>query len=877
MRKILWKSSAVKAVIAILAFVLILSVFPFRAVKKDEVFSVPVTSGTTSSLINMNNSVRQIFFANGDHLDRLRLCVMQGKGDSFFVSLYDAQQKKLAEEDVVLPKKLPAYVDVPIDVDLIHDGVTPYFFKVWVDEGSGTALTVSMEPWGANPDVIAVAYYNDDPLQGFNYAADYTYREPLDVWESLFFIGIVLMAAFALSSLTDLVFRKEEGQERQGILKDRPVSVESVMKHIMNPLAALLIITCITAVFLGKVSLHKLDNGFALFATVLLALILFYAINHDRTGQESVLSAEYLRDHIPDFTQSAAIALSLQACCQYVSGLYDIHHRVAERKEMFWFAFIILAMFSARDLFRLYNLIYLLAASAAGYVYYRKNLVPEMNPDDVFVLRMTVAAAILFGLILIGTVKGLVQKKLAGVNPVYGGILLLYFLSIVIFRNTRWWTVVLAGSFTLLYLNYGMWKKKERFLENLVRGVVLEFIYITCWALMHRPYSTYRSARYTHYFHTATITATYMTTICCVALVLLLSKFYRFRAKEAEKKEGTATGQGRIRRLLSYSWKELLFFGIVSSYLIFTMARTAYAAMLVTALLSFLLTAYGSGGERFKNSLKNACYCIGAILLLLPVVFEVQRTVPALVSDPYTYDIEFYTDDTLRGRKLWSNEYMRVGRFIDVFADKILGLPEGTFDIYGEMEEYRLTHPENSDEALSGALDFAAVPVLSDSGFGEKIPVLSEGLHFSEAGTGEDEYRDEGDYTNGRLDIYRSYLSQMNLTGHDDMGAVLSDGEIATHAHDVYLQVAYDHGIPVGILFVIFGLATLIMGIRYYIAFRDREKYALLPMIITIAFGVAGLVEWVYHLSHPMAFVLLMSITPLIFERFPKRTAAREE
>ena len=122
---------------------------------------------------------------------------------------------------------------------------------------------------------------------------------------------------------------------------------------------------------------------------------------------------------------------------------------------------------------------------------------------------------------------------------------------------------------------------------------------------------------------------------------------------------------------------------------------------------------------------------------------------------------------------------------------------------------------------------------------------------------------EDNDYTNGRVDIYRSYIEQLNMTGHEEMGAVLEDGEIATHAHDIYLQVAYDHGIPVGIVFVLVGAATLVASLIYYGKQKKTITYAALPAVITVA--VAGIVEWIYHLSNPCGYLLMLVITPLFF------------
>ena len=234
----------------------------------------------------------------------------------------------------------------------------------------------------------------------------------------------------------------------------------------------------------------------------------------------------------------------------------------------------------------------------------------------------------------------------------------------------------------------------------------------------------------------------------------------------------------------------------------------------------------------------------------------------------------------MRGRRPDSLNYMRVGRFIDVFAEKIFGIPEGTFDVYGEiaeLEEYRRTHGEGSSadasksEGWGGGLfgentlgkDGAPGPedAVSKAGPEELVASLDYVPGEVPAGALED-----NDYTNGRLDIFRSYMEQLNMTGHEEMGALLDNGEIATHAHNIYLQVAYDHGIPVGIVFVLVGVATFVSACLYYKKKKYKITYAALPVAITVAVAVAGLVEWVFHLSNPCALLLLLAVTPLVFQ-----------
>ncbi|MDE6184628.1 MAG: hypothetical protein K2G39_04270, partial [Lachnospiraceae bacterium] len=80
-----------------------------------------------------------------------------------------------------------------------------------------------------------------------------------------------------------------------------------------------------------------------------------------------------------------------------------------------------------------------------------------------------------------------------------------------------------------------------------------------------------------------------------------------------------------------------------------------------------------------------------------------------------------------------------------------------------------------------------------------------------------------------------------------------------------YIQVAYDHGISVGILFVIVGVATFIKSCLYYHKKKDKITYAALPAVVSMAVAVAGMVEWIFSLSNPCTLALMLVITPLIF------------
>lgn len=873
MKRIIYKSSAIKAVIWILAATVLLSLWPFRILQETVTSSIPVQTGATTQVVDNTKTVLQSFVAQYAHLGSIRLYLgAETQGESFYVRLLDEAQVMIAEEEVSIDvADLPGYVTVLMDVDT---EVGKLYHCIVEGKDSSVFLGCEWIPMADMP-YAAQMYYVNQPQEGMNLVADYNYRMPMRKGKVLWVGGItVLLAAFALY-MVRLFYGTANSSKRQQ--RDKLITVERAFKCIMNPLLALFTVAGIICVLAGFCGSYVLDNTVFVVSILLLSGILFYGINHNRDGQAPILTVDYIKSHLPDLFQSVCIAGAIAACCEYMNGLYDIHHALAERKEMIWLALAVIAMFKWKEVFRIYNLVYVIVAGIGGYFYYRSSVlrlaeqtIKETEIDwHLQIIRNTVVIAILLGLIVIRTILGLCKKKLSRPYALMGGLLALFFAAIIIFRNGRWWTVVLAVSFTLFYLTYGMWENKGRLLVNICRGVVLQFLLATGYALLHRPFVTYKTARYPHIFHTVTITATYLTMVECVAIVMLLTKF----AKSQKLKD---------------IWKELCFFGVVSSYLLFTMARTGLLAVAVTLVIGMVIMTVGKGKEWLLHLLQAGGFLLLSVLICMPITFSVQRTVPAIASDPILFEIESYPDDIMRGRKLSSMQYMRVGRFIDVFSEKIFNIPEGTFDIYGEIETYKqrkavklaaqealeaasqeMPEKETSEKETSeqGALEQETPVKLEYEDIDQsKLDMEAVTEIYEELAEMKPEQTEaEGDYTNGRIDIFRSYLEQLNMTGHEEMGALLPDGSIATHAHDIYLQIAYDHGIPTAILFLLVGAVIWIYAWIFYKKKRMQTAYCALPVVITTAVAIAGIVEWIFHLSNPCGLMLMLVITPLVF------------
>ena len=837
MKKIIYQSKAIQIVIGIIAIGLLLSLWPFRIWNETVTSGVEPQTGTLSSVINEQNTVLQTIAAQYNHMDTIDVYMGEDcAGEAFYLRILDEQWRQVCEEKTTINyDNIPGFQEVLIDIDM---EVGKMYYIILQGEESEFSVGCEFVPLTDMPH-LGTLYYSDAPMEGMSLVANYNYSVPFRKDKVfLFGAGIILAAALLIFTVKKIYQKKE----------DKLVTVEKVMKVTLNPVVAVLTILSLVGVATGFFGKYVLDNTVFFISFLLLAFILFYAINHNRDGQAAIFTRDYLQSHVADFIQSLGIAGAIAGCCEYMNGLYDIHHSVAERKEMLWFSLAIIAMFKWKEIINLYNAVYLVAAGLYGYHYYQSNLTEEMDELAVQVLKSTIWVGILLGLIIIRTIIGLFRKKLVKPAWLYTGLLALFFALLIIFRNGRWWGVAMVVAFTLFYLSYGMWEHKERFFVNVARGVVLHFVYYTGYCLLHRPYVTFRNARYTHIFHTVTITATYLTMVACVATVMLLSKLAKSR---------------KLRDI----WKELTFFGVVSAYMIFTMARTAFLAIGVGVLFAILIMSVGKGKEKLVFIGKNIGLMVLAVIVCLPVTFTMQRNIPALVSEPYLHEIEYSMycpEDVMRGRRVGSHNFMRVGRFIDVFSEKIFNIPEGTFDIYGEIRAYKEAKGIK-DEARADFFLQEKISQQQDPALKEIPGVVDNSQLIASAGYLPEGAEKEDDYTNGRLDIFRSYIEQSNMTGHEEMGAVLENGEIATHAHNIYLQVIFDHGYLVGAVFVLVGAVSFIGACLYDYRKKETIVYTALSPVIIITVAAAGMVEWIFHVSNPCGLLLMLVITPLVF------------
>ena len=402
-------------------------------------------------------------------------------------------------------------------------------------------------------------------------------------------------------------------------------------------------------------------------------------------------------------------------------------------------------------------------------------------------------------------------------------------------RNTREWTWFFAALCVFLISRLMFWENRNQFMRNLCDGVLLNFLMMLVFSLMHRPYYYYIYHRYYMTYHTVTMTATHLTMSMGAAFVKLFAKW-----KNAETKEETLP--------------ELLLFGCISCYMIFTLSRTGYlaaGAMIFAGLVGIGLV-YDQKMKFAALFFKRVVLMFLAIVFMFPITFTATRIVPAVSNDPVIYDFEHCVVTMYKGTPTNHEYYMNIERFIAVFQSKVLGIGE---NVTGKIEIPKMDSlylAKTEDENL--------------------YAVLGDAMYLASADEQEALKAHDDDISNGRFDIFKSYMENWNLWGHEDMGVTLQDGSLATHAHNIFLQVIHDHGLVFGIFFMLFMVITGIISIINVVKNKEDAYQILIPVLLA-GFIVAGMVEWFFHPCNPYALVVFMGLSFL----FCKKNETKKE
>lgn len=821
-------SKAISYVIIAVAVLLFLTVWPGEWIQQKYVSKSNEIVAMESDPVNVEHNVTQMFVGEGGELSAVDLYVCNDmRGETITFRLYDASYSEIFNTFFVVKDKqeYPGFVHIPVGYDLQKD--QEYYFTL---EGLTADMIVAYEDRESSTSIVnGFMSYGGIEIQRYNVIIRYEYSNPF-IWWKVFLIAIGIGGVSAgLIWLVNILFTKK--------LSDRDVKVHSVFKATLTPIVLVSGIVLCLMIFPGrKFGTGVVNYAFYGLGVVLLMAVALYVIWYKRMSNKPLLDRKEIRARIPEFLQAICLAKVIWCCYEYMNGLYDIHHELATAKMLIWFMLGILCTFSKKELFRIWVWIWLLAAGIGSYLYVKPYLGLEQEGE---IYRLHAYIIVVGGLATLLTIvktiwvilkKDTLSKRISVPYTLFLTILLG---MLIVYRNKRDWVVVMVVIFVLFYLRMWSWEKRDRILYILGSGLILNFIYMVGYSLLHRPYHKYIYYRYGLGFHTVTMTGVYLALIICAI-------FARFLKRYQQKKE------------FNTLWSDLVLIGVVNVYLFITLSRTGYFAAIITEVVLVILFAVMNGKKKWHDLVQCFCAIFISTIIFFPIVFSMTRIMPAIANDPILSDVEITGTHITKGTPTDSELYMDLNKFIEKAGYKVFGKDE-------EGQALLLDNEERMEDAFYLSLVQKLYSVINP----EAVYIVNDSVLLAETGDGIPE-ESLNDVTNGRINIFKAYIEQWNIIGHEEMYIEDANGAMIVHAHNVFLQVIHDHGLITGVVFVLFGIISLLVAVLRFV--KKQEWDIALTIAIILAFAVAGLAEWNFHLCNPFGPALFVALTPLLFK-----------
>lgn len=491
---------------------------------------------------------------------------------------------------------------------------------------------------------------------------------------------------------------------------------------------------------------------------------------------------------------------------------------------------------------------------------------------------------IVFGFWLLRTLDALFVEKVRPVMNKWGLLLFaLFFCLTLISRYDNHLSPIFLLAFGLFYLTAFTAKEQQALLNALIDGILLGFFLIQGLALVFRPYDT---IRYMGMYANPNMNALLYQAAFCA----FLARFCLFEFS------APAFSSSQERCLFTVKkWGCFLLACCMWSLVLFTMCRSALLGMGAAAFVALLWCAVRHSRRKLLHGIRY----IGLMLLLtavcFPAVYGFVRYIPPLFHHP-VYFYNDYSEERVHSWDAWdSPKYIsweavlqeNFSRLMDLFpsswisdtsADTPVNPSSGTLPVDISADTPVEPSPDTLPGDLSADTPVNPSPDTLPGDLSADISVEALTAQIPAAGTPktdtlpeqmiypEMQQQEEFKSTSARLSIYRHYLGALNIMGHkeQDNGIQLTEDYLAPHAHNLFLQYAFNYGLPAGLLFLCFiassGILLLIAvfrsGAKKSMPIAALKIVALLPFAATAAFGMTEMMWRFGMLSNLLLFLL---------------------
>ena len=409
-------------------------------------------------------------------------------------------------------------------------------------------------------------------------------------------------------------------------------------------------------------------------------------------------------------------------------------------------------------------------------------------------------------------------------------------LWMVLSRHYEIWQIWFFGMFLCFYLTRMEEEEENLMWDALSLGFIWAFFMIQIWAYGFRPYD---EVRYLGPYSNTNMTALFY-------LVTYMMVLYRIHVLHWREKEGMVTANGWQNRL----WKVFYYVlaGGLVSFIFFTICRTALLVLIgLTFLFGIISNLWMLREKVYRLILRWVALALCAVITF-PCVYGTIRYLPCILHRPVWFGAEYH-EDKVHSFDPWNSwRYISLEEFLETAVGRMdMGKIVGDAS---EQEEGSKELMEVSPELFADGVDITPV---SEAETPEAE--TSEGditdLEMETASAAEDDglLRGEDAQNSGRirLEIWKHYLSDLNMTGHTvtEGHYQITEDFHAWHAQNIFVQMLYNYGIPAGAMFILLMIWYGLKSIA--ILFKAKEPTVLLPGMVFVVFMGFGMLECVWY------------------------------
>lgn len=355
------------------------------------------------------------------------------------------------------------------------------------------------------------------------------------------------------------------------------------------------------------------------------------------------------------------------------------------------------------------------------------------------------------------------------------------------------WMLLIFGGFYLIGIPQ---ENRTSFFQGMLNGIIMWFFVQQILAYGFRPYDY---ARYRGLYSGETQNGLFYMIVYCAFLCKWIW----------------------VKKHCKHKLKVWICFFMAAgsiSFLLLTGGRSSLGgAAIATILVYFIYDIVRK--KSFYGLLVHIVMSGLCVVITFPLVYGTIRYLPTLIHHPIWFEGEYNEMNSIRSFDSWdSDRYISFEEAIDQNLGRIL-----------ELVGIDLKAWETGAIRRIGLLKVYAAE-LSEPGRSPENPFV---------------VTEEGgwNFLGRRKGIYVVYFKHLNLLGHsrETPGFYLDSYYQTKHAHNMLLQMAYDYGIIVGILFL--GLVGSSICYFLWIAMKGMEDNKWICMVFYVAIFVYSMAE----------------------------------